>query len=734
MTALNVNLPSESFSTLVSLLLHRAEHQPNELAFTFLQDGETETASFTYGELHQAACRIGAHLQALNLAGERALILHAPGWDYLSALFGCWYAGVVAVPAYPPQNRRNAGRIQSLAVDAQIAAVFTEENNLAKTRQWLDSVLDIQSLYWFIPEASLQERGDNWKTSSLNEDTLALLQYTSGSTGTPKGVMLSHRNLLTNSGLIQKAIESGGEDVIVTWLPPYHDMGLIGAILQPLYVGCPCIWMPPVSFLQQPYRWLKAISDYQGTISVAPNFGYDLCVNKISSQQRQSLDLRSWRVALAGAEPIRAHTLNQFTNTFAECGFQWESFYPCYGLAEATLFVTGSDWHKAPTIQHFSQAALKVNRAIPTDDPEDAQAFVSCGKPPQEQEIAIVNPETLTRVCTEEVGEIWVAGASVAQGYWRKDQETAQTFQASLPDAPEKIFLRTGDLGTYQQGELYITGRRKDLIIIRGQNYYPQDIEETVEQAHSGLRKGCGAAFGMTQSDTEQLAVVQEVERRYRRQPLDPLIQAIREAISAQHDLQVATVVLIKPTTIPKTSSGKIQRRACRQMWLEGELDVLAEWHLPTNDNQSLSYLIQELTKQYQQAPPHKQRPLLEAYVCAQIAKALCLPSPETIDMNKSFLALGMDSLTGATLANELENHLGISLASTFALEYPTVNALVTELETKLSTTTNQLPTTPFSTENPFRNQEGEFTPETLQQLPEEQLDAFLQEMIQDES
>jgi len=678
MTAFNIIFPSQLFSTLVSLLLHRAEHQPDDTAFTFLQDGETETASFTYGELHHAACRIAGHLQALNLAGERALILHPPGLDYLTALFGCWYAGVVAVPAYPPQNRRNAGRIQRLAVDAQIAAVFTEENNLTKTRQWLDSVLDSQSLHWFTPEESLQEQCHNWKTPSLNEDTLALLQYTSGSTGTPKGVMLSHRNLLTNSGLIQKAIESGGEDVIVTWLPPYHDMGLIGAILQPLYVGCPCIWMPPVSFLQQPYRWLKAISDYQGTISVAPNFGYELCVNKISSQQRQSLDLRSWRVALAGAEPIRAQTLNQFTNTFAECGFQWESFYPCYGLAEATLFVTGSNWHKAPTIQHFSQTELKVNRAIPTDDPEDAQPFVSCGKPPQQQEIAIVNPETLTRVSAEEVGEIWVAGESVAQGYWGNDQQTAQTFQAYLPDAPEKPFLRTGDLGTYQQGKLYITGRRKDLIIIRGQNYYPQDIEETVEQAHAGFRKGCGAAFGVTQSDTEQLVVVQEVERRYRRQPLDPLIQAIREAISAQHDLQVATVVLIQPTTIPKTSSGKIQRRACRQMWLEGELDILAQWQLEREEQTASCQSVTDI-----------QRWLVE-----KLAEK-CRCSRQDIDIHAEFASYGLDSVTLVRLTGELENWLGERLDPTLAYNYPTIASLANYLSQDYSALANPTETPP---------------------------------------
>jgi len=715
MTALNAIFPSQAFSTLVSVLLHRAEHQPDDTAFTFLQDGETETVSLTYRELHHAACRVAVNLQRLNLAGERALILHPPGLDYLTALFGCWYAGVVAVPAYPLQNRRHAGRIKTLAVDSQISAVLTEENHLAKTRQWLDSVLDIHSLYWLTPEALLQEQSDNWKDPSLDGNTLALLQYTSGSTGTPKGVMLSHRNLLANSSAIAQGIESHSQDIAVTWLPPYHDMGLIGAILQPLYVGSPCIWMPPVSFLQQPYRWLKAISDYGGTMSVAPNFAYELCLDKITPQQRQTLDLSTWRIALTGAEPIRAQTLARFSETFAECGFHPESFYPCYGLAEATLLVTGSDCRTKPQIQYFSQTELRVNRAIPIDDPEDAQAFVSCGKPPQQQEIAIVNPETLTRVSAEEVGEIWVAGESVAQGYWGNDQQTAETFQASLPDAPDKRFLRTGDLGTYQQGELYITGRCKDLIIIRGQNYYPQDIEETVEQAHAGFRKGCGAAFGVTQSDTEQLVVVQEVERRYRRQPLDPLIQAIREAISAQHDLQVATVVLIQPTTIPKTSSGKIQRRACRQMWLEGELNILAQWQLEREEQTTSAYSVTDI----------------QSWLVEKLAEK-CRCSRQDIDIHADFASYGLDSVAMVSLIGELENWLGERLDPTLAYNYPTIASLsnyLTQRHFAVSTSDVQLPATSSVTHQPEDSSE-----EALEQLSEKQLDALLNEVITDET
>jgi len=675
MTGLSAIAPSSTMATLVDLLTHRAQFQPDQTAFTFLSDGETEAGSLTYSELHQAACRLAVRLQELNLAGERALILHSPGFNYLIALFGCWYGGVVAVPAYPPRNQRNAGRIQSIAVDAQISAVLTEETNLA--RQWLEPVLDREGLHWLTPEAYAEANADSGDYRSINSHTLALLQYTSGSTGTPKGVMLTHGNLLANSQVIAKGIKSSGEDVAVTWLPPYHDMGLIGAILQPIYVGCPCIWMPPVSFLQQPYRWLKAISDYQGTMSVAPNFAYELCLDRISPEQRQTLNLSSWRIALTGAEPIRAQTIDQFTQTFAECGFQAESFYSCYGLAEATLMVTGSEAEAAPVMQDFSIAALSQNRALPTDNSTDKQTFVSCGKPPEEQEIAIVNPETLTRVQPDEVGEIWVAGASVAQGYWGKEKETAETFQARLSESPETLFLRTGDLGTYQDGELYVTGRRKDIIIIRGQNYYPQDIEQTVQQAHVGLSKNCGAAFGINDSDREQLMVVQEVERSYRRQPLDPVIRTIREAISQEHNLQVSAIVLIKPTTIPKTSSGKIQRRACRQMFLAGELEVLAQWQLETAQPTTTSHSITDI----------------QSWLVAKLAEKLHC-SPQEIDLHAEFASYSLDSVAMVSLSGELENWLGERLDPTLAYNYPSIASLSKYLTQRhsLPTATEKVP------------------------------------------
>ncbi|MFP4337533.1 MAG: beta-ketoacyl synthase N-terminal-like domain-containing protein [Halothece sp.] len=667
-----------SFSqTLVSLLRDRASHSPSQRAFTFLKDGETEALSWTDQDLHHKACQIAIALQ--DFQGERALILHPPGFNYLSALFGCWYAGVIAVPAYPPRNQRNAERIQNIAIDAEVAVVLTTESHLENTREglsseshseackprhWLGKVLDVATLYWLTPQETDQNNPQNWQFRDITPETLALLQYTSGSTGNPKGVMLTHGNLWANSAMIAEGIQSSPDDVAVTWLPPYHDMGLIGSILQPFYIGCPCIWMSPLSFLQQPYRWLKAISDYRGTLSVAPNFAYELCVDKITPEQRKSLDLSSWRIALTGAEPISPHTLDRFTETFAECGFKGESFYPCYGLAEATLLVTGSECQAKPVTKYFSQTELKRDRAIATTNPEDTQTFVSCGKPPQQQEIVIVNPDTLNPVPPCDVGEIWVRGESVAQGYWGKEIETQETFYASLQDQPEKSFLRTGDLGTYQNGELYVTGRRKDLIIIRGENYYPQDIEKTVENAHVALKKGCGAAFSIKPSLPrggwgDKLVIVQEVERHYRRQPLDSAIRSIREAISQTHNLQVSHILLIKPTTIPKTSSGKIQRRACREKFLEGTLAVLKEWHLDTTESHPSPETITDI----------------QSWLVAKLAENLSC-SPQDIDIHAEFASYGLDSVAMVSLSGELENWLGRRLDPTLAYSYPTIASL----------------------------------------------------------
>ena len=412
----------------------------------------------------------------------------------------------------------------------------------------------------------------------MHGDTLAFLQYTSGSTGVPKGVVLTHANLMHNSASIAYAFEHTRSGSGVFWLPSYHDMGLIGGILQPLYIGQANVLLSPMSFLQKPFRWLQAISRYRCTISGGPNFAYDLCVSKISPEQRATLDLSNWRLAFNGAEPVRAETIDRFTEYFEPCGFRREAFYPCYGMAEATLIITGGFKSAPPVCRSFDGEALEKNQVLDAlGDEAGARELVGCGANLLDQQLVIADPHTLTRAAADQVGEVWISGPSVAQGYWNRPEETAHTFQAYLQDGGDGPFLRTGDLGFLQDGELFICGRLKDLIIIRGRNYYPHDIERSVGASHSRLRAGQGAAFSVEVDSRERLAVVYEVERRQQRE-LEPVIEAIRREVATEFELPVEAIVLIKAGSIPKTSSGKIQRYACRQGFLEGSLETIAQW------------------------------------------------------------------------------------------------------------------------------------------------------------
>ena len=574
------HLPGSFFgpSNLVDLLRHRASHQALDRAFTYLVDGEDEEIHLTYQGLDQQARAIAAQLQAANLEGQRALLLYPAGLDFIAAFFGCLYAGVVAVPAYPPRRNRSLSRIQAIADDAQAKIALTTYPVWERVQPVLDQSPDLKKIDWLCTDQLPPGAEQSWTAPDVHGDTLAFLQYTSGSTGTPKGVMLTHANLMHNSALIAYAFEHTRSGSGVFWLPSYHDMGLIGGILQPMYIGQANVLLSPMSFLQKPYRWLKAISKYRCTISGGPNFAYDLCVRKITAEQRATLDLSRWCLAFNGAEPVRAETIEQFAEAFAPCGFRREAFYPCYGMAEATLIISGGFRASLPVVRTFDAQSLECNQVVDAlAEEEGARELVGSGGTLLDQRIVIAHPEELVSLAPDQVGEIWVSGPSVAQGYWNRPEVTANIFHAYLKDTGEGPFLRTGDLGFMQDGELFITGRLKDLIIIRGRNYYPQDIELTVGQAHSRLRPDNGAAITVDIDGTERLVIVHEIERRQQRE-LDGVFDAIRRNVAAEHELPVEAITLIKAGSIPKTSSGKIQRHACRQGFLNGTLEVVAEW------------------------------------------------------------------------------------------------------------------------------------------------------------
>jgi acyl-CoA synthetase (AMP-forming)/AMP-acid ligase II len=568
------------FSTLVDILSYRSQHQPNQKAYTFLKNGEQEVDSLTYQELHLRAQAIAASLQSLNVVGEHALLLYQPGLDFIAAFFGCLYAGVVAVPAYPPRKNQNLSRLQAITADAQAKVVLTSTTLLESRKFCAEQNLPVAELHWLTTDALTNDLANSWRQPEINEDSLAFFQYTSGSTGNPKGVMVSHGNLLHNSRLIHQCFGHSPNSQGLIWLPPYHDMGLIGGILQPLYGGFPVALMAAVDFLQKPMRWLQAISRYKATTSGGPNFAYELCLRKVTPEHLENLDLSSWDLAFTGAEPIRAETLEQFATTFASCGFRKEAFYPCYGMAETTLIVSGGVKTELPLIRKIEATALEENKVVPAgDEQNDARVFIGCGQSCQNLKIVIVNPESLTSCSDNQVGEIWVSGGSVAQGYWNQPEETEKNFHAYLADTGEGPFLRTGDLGFLQNGELFVTGRIKDVIIIRGQNHYPQDIELTVERSHPSLRVGCGAAFAIDFKGSEKLVVVVEVERSYlRKLDVQEVVGNIRQAIVSEHGLEVFAAVLVKTGSIPKTSSGKIRRYACRAAFLTGSLDVVQDW------------------------------------------------------------------------------------------------------------------------------------------------------------
>jgi len=570
--------------TLVELLQRRAEryHDKVVLSFSYHGDGEDQT-QLTYRELDSAARAIASTLQQLDAAGERVLVLCRPGLDCVAGFFGCLYAGAVAVPVH----ERLAPRLRWVVPDAQPGFALATPATQPEVRAAVDILAAERPLQWCVAETSADDTG-TWVVPDSGPDTTALVQYTSGSTRSPKGVVLTHANLLHNLAAIHQAWPGDEHDIGMFWLPPHHDMGLIGAILEMLYIGGTSVLMSPTAFIRCPMRWLEAVSRHHATVTVAPNYAYNLCVEHSTAAERAALDLSSLSTAMSGAEPVREATLRAFADAFAPAGFRPEAFLPVYGLAEATLLVSGRSDSALPTVVHIDRAALgedRVAEAAP-DDPS-AATVVGCGRPRGSQRVVIVDPETRLPRGPDEVGEIWIAGPSVAQGYWGRPEETEQTFSAVLADTGEGPFLRTGDLGFSRDGELFVTGRCKDLVIIRGDNYYPNDIEDTVQGCHPALVSGRGAVFTAAPTDgaADQLVVVQEVDRdRIGEAELTEMVEVMQAALTEHHGITAQSVILVAPMQIPTTSSGKIQRGLCKQQFLDRTLDTLAEWHAPADN------------------------------------------------------------------------------------------------------------------------------------------------------
>jgi len=682
-------------ANLVDFLNYRAIYQPNQLAFSFLLDGDADEISLTYQELDQKAKAIAALLQSLKAGGERALLLYQPGLEFITAFFGCLYAGVIAVPVYPPRRNQHITRLQAIVADAQAKFALTTTSILTNLERSLEAEPGLAALHYVNTDKINSELAQTWFYSKVNSDTVAFLQYTSGSTGTPKGVIVTHENLLYNEKMIKSAFQHTEETIVVGWLPLHHDMGLIGNVLQPVYLGITSYLLSPMAFLQKPFRWLSAISRYKATTSGGPNFAYDLCVRKITPSQRASLGLSSWEIAFNAAEPIRGETLERFASTFADCGFRREAFYSCYGMAETTLLVSGGLKTSPPVLQTVQTSALEENQVIvAAHQNQETRTLVGCGRTWLDQKIIIANPKDSTLCLDGQVGEIWVSGKNVAKGYWNRSEETNQTFHAYVKDLKEGPFLRTGDLGFLQNGELFVTGRLKDLIIIRGHNYYPQDIEITVEQSHPGLQANCGAAFTVEINGQERLVIVQEVERHYRKLNLNEVIDAIRKNVVHEHELQVYAVLLLQTGTIPKTSSGKIQRYACRTGFLTGSLKVVERWQQSSIDSEPPVYIQtgNSHTDKFLSSPSkNKTTESIQNWLVSQIAQRL-KSTPHDINIYQSFSDYGLDSLEIAELSGELSNWLGFQLPPALMYDHPNIKVLTDYLTVELSSEKSQTP------------------------------------------
>ncbi len=669
-------------TTMVEVLRTRARLQSSRIAMRFLPDGSGDGVTFDYRQLDQSARAVAEALQDQDLQGERVLMFYPSGMEFISAFFGCLYAGTVAVPAYPPRKNRNLARLQDIIRDAEPRAVLTTRAIYDNLSRSLDESPELAALEWIITDEIALDYADNWQDVGIDPRALAFIQYTSGSTGSPKGVMISHGNLMANQRMMRESFLIEEHKIVVGWLPLFHDMGLIGMVMNPVYQGNQLIFTTPATFLQRPVSWLNAISRFRGTHCVVPNFSFEFCTREVTEAQQQLLDLSCWEFVLCGSEPVRQQTLDDFVARFSANGFKAECIVPSYGMAEATLLVTSSNTDQRPTYLHVDTEVLGDNKIHRVESgAEGSQVLVGNGWPPADTQLKIVDPTRLTLCEENQVGEIWLSGAHIAQGYWRNDEATRETFKATIAGHPDQYYLRTGDLGAVIDGELYITGRCKDVIIIRGRNYYPQDIEWTVESqgtdamAHDQcIMPGSSAVFSVDKGDGEQLILVVEVTRQLYRQLTRgkgksgaevgaQLWRNMRRAISENHELSAHDLVLIRPGALPKTSSGKVQRRKTREMYLTGEL--LGEWSAIEPDQQQPSAL------QSVVSPVGE----VSQWLRATLAKRLDMQA-ESIDADRSLTEYGMDSVTGMRLIAELEDYLDCSLPQDLLWEHETINAL----------------------------------------------------------
>lgn len=663
-------------NTMVEIFEKNCAMHPDKVIYYLLEDGYSESDRITFSQMNRRVKAVAAALQSRFNKGDRALMLFPSGIDFIVSLFGCLYSGIIGVPAYPPRKNRMFERFEAIVNDCRPSILLTTSKIRDDISKNFSGEVCLEGLDFMVYEEIDPEMESRWTDPVLQPDDLALLQYTSGSTGIPNGVMVSHFNIVQNSEYIRHAFGHDANTFGVNWLPGFHDMGLIGALFQPPYLGATNAIIPPNAFLLRPMNWLRAISKYRATTAGGPNFALDFCVDRFKPEELEGTDLSSVKPFFCGAEPIRKETLDRFCETFKPYGFDARQIYPCYGLAESVLIVSGGALDEEPVYVTVDAKEIEKGEVIivPENHP-NARTFVSCGYPWQGTKVAIVD-SALSIVNVEgHVGEVWVSGPSVARGYWNKPEETEKTFKACLADTGEGPFLRTGDLGFIYEGHLYISGRIKDLIIIRGMNHYPHDIEHTVGLSHEAIQQGAVAAFSIDEGGEERLGIVCEIRRTHLRDlKAEAVFEAIRQAVADNHQLQVHAVALIRTGTIPKTSSGKIQRLAAKKEYLQGELEVVEEWKAVIE--RAISHNLQAeigMDGTADRRPPTAEQ--IQSWLISWMSNELKIPA-ESIDITKPVTSYGLDSMKAVILARDAEDHFGIEWPLEMFLEVTTVQQL----------------------------------------------------------
>lgn len=668
------------YNSLVESLIDDSSN--SQLAtYSYYRNGDSPDEPMSSRELCSRAKRLAKWMVDNGLAKQRVLLIFGPGLEFIEAFLACQFANAVAVPVVPSPltgKENKVGRLVAILKDCQPALVLGTQRTVGCSAQFIANYPEFSTLRWSILEdLDLPLSLGNFQVSAPDGDDLALLQYTSGSTAMPKGVMLSHRNLLFNLAHFDEDWNHSPDSTLVSWLPHFHDLGLIYGTLFPIYKGINGVILPPAAVVQQPVRWLKAISETKGTHSMGPNFIYDLCLKRISDEDCIGLDLSSWRMALNAAEPIRMETVRNFTSRFGKYGLPKTTLTGAWGLAESACLVTGQAWDEPARSISLSTKALSNNQIIPPEGNESSSELVSCGEPASGMEIRIVNHETLTECLPGEAGEVWLKGPTVAKGYWNRQSETEKTFGARLKGGKDNdAYMRTGDLGFMNNGELFICGRIKDMIIIRGENYYPQDIERVVEVSHPAFKESCCAIFGIEREEEERIVVIQELIRHHERWPVDEMFQAIRRSVSLTHDLPVESIVLIRPGTTSKTSSGKIQRGSSKLAYQNDTLSIISRWDRNATIKQIATPELIDIAH-------------IEAELITRIALQAKLPA-ERLDLTSPFADLGLGSLGATMLSGELAKHYNISLLPTAFYDFPHIKALACHIASLLDIGTVQ--------------------------------------------